>query len=224
MRHRVVKGAAGALISFAVGVAVTGCGGGEKASSPPSAAPRGATVSVAVLPTTLDPARASSVAERAIAVATQTPLLTYRRTTGDQAATLEPALAGDLPKLSSDDREYRFQLRSGLVYADGRLVKASDIERAIAHASVASTDPALRAVLGSIVGAPSKDGQSLPGVRSDDRTGVVLVQLRRPDGRLPLALADPATAPMPELPAKGKVPASTGPLRVASITACESVA
>ncbi len=148
-------------------------------------------MAVEALPTTLDPALARTVAERAIAVATQTPLLTYRHTSGDEAASLQPALAGDLPSLSRDQRAYRFQLRSGLVYADGDLVKASDVERAIAHASVDAIDDDLRAALASIEGAPSEDGQTLSGVRSDDRTGVIEVRLRRPDGRVPLALADP---------------------------------
>lgn len=203
-----------------VGLTAAGCGGGgERSTTPPNAGPRGATVAVPELPTTLDPAKATSLAERAIAVATQTPLLTYRRATGDDAATLEPALAGDLPTLSTDDREYRFQLRRGLVYADGRLVKASDVERAIAHASVDATDPTVRTTLGSIIGAPSRDGQTLSGVRSDDRTGIVEVRLRHADGRIPFALADPATAPLPELPKGDAAPASTGPLRIASRTA-----
>ncbi|MFT4034000.1 MAG: ABC transporter substrate-binding protein [Patulibacter sp.] len=196
---------------------LTACGDRQPSrSSPPNAGPRAATIAVGALPRTLDPARASSVAERAIAAATQTPLLTYRRTAGDEAATLTPALAGALPQLSLDAREYRFQLRRGLVYADGALVKASDVERAIAHASADATDGELRTVLASIVGAPSRDGATLSGVRSDDRSGMVVVRLRHADGRVPFALADPATAPQPSLPKAGEIPASTGPLRIAS--------
>ncbi|MEH3053088.1 MAG: ABC transporter substrate-binding protein [Patulibacter minatonensis] len=210
--------AAAALLLLAGGLVACG-GDGDRPTSQPSAGPRGATVAVSRLPTELDPALATTPAQRAIAVATQTPLLTYRRTVADDAAELQPALAGDLPELSEDDTEYRFQLRRGLVYADGRLLKASDVERGIAHASVAAADPELRAVLRLITGTPSRDGESLSGVRSDDRTGVIVVQLRRPDGRLPYALADPATAPMPELPRRGQAPASTGPLRIASRSA-----
>lgn len=198
---------------------LAGCGDADDApSSPPNAGPRGATVAVPALPRSLDPARASTPTERAVAVATQTPLLTYRHTTGEDAAALEPALAGALPELSPDAREYRFQLRRGLVYADGQLVKASDVERAIAHASVVSPDPLLRSALRSIVGTPSDDGQTLSGVQSNDASGEVTVRLRRPDGRVPFALADPATAPTPSLPKDGAIPASTGPLRIARAT------
>lgn len=219
MRPRVVARRVICAALIASPVLVSGCGdSGDSPTTPPNAGPRGATVSVPRLPRSLDPARASTPTERALAVATQTPLLTYRRTTGDDAATLEPALAGDLPALSPDGREYRFQLRRGLVYADGQLVKASDVERAIAHASVVSPDPMLREALSSIVGAPSRDGQTLTGVRSNDASGAVTVRLRRPDGRVPFALADPATAPMPGLPKDGAIPASTGALRIARAT------
>ncbi|MBO9533559.1 MAG: hypothetical protein J7513_11365 [Solirubrobacteraceae bacterium] len=209
-----------ALALAGLALTLAACGGDDdQRTTPPSAGPRAATVAVDALPGTLDPAQARTVAERAIAVATQIPLLTYRHTAGDDAATLQPALAGDLPSLSADEREYRFQLRSGLVYADGGLVKASDVERAIAHASVDAADEEVRDALASIEGAPSKDGQTISGVRSDDRTGVIEVELRRPDGRVPLALADPATAPQPAIVKDDRAPASTGPLRIASRTA-----
>ncbi len=218
MPPRVGRRAHLALVLVPVAL-LTSCGeADESATTPPDAGPRGATVAVPTMPRSLDPARASTPTERALAVATQTPLLTYRHTTGDDAASLEPALAGALPELSPDAREYRFQLRRGLVYADGQLVKASDVERAIAHASRTSRDPALRAALRSIVGTPSDDGQTLSGVQSNDASGVVTVRLRRPDGRVPFALADPATAPMPSLPKAGAIPASTGPLRIARAT------
>lgn len=218
MRQRAARRAISALLTVPAALLASCGGSGEAPSTPPNAGPRGATVAVPTLPRSLDPARASTPTERVLAVATQTPLLTYRRTTGDDAAALEPALAGALPRLSTDAREYRFQLRRGLVYADGQLVKASDVERAIAHASVVSPDPLLREALASIVGAPSRDGQTLSGVQSNDASGVVTVRLRRPDGRVPLALADPATAPMPSLPKAGAIPASTGPLRIARAT------
>ncbi len=199
---------------------LSGCGDDERDQPDASATPQSLTVAVDELPTSLDPARARSVGERAIAFAVQTPLLTYKRRTDADAATLEPALARDLPVLSPDETEYRFTLRPGLLYADGRLVTASDVERSIAHASVDAADPELREVLAGIIGSPSRDGQTLSGVRTDDRTGAIVVRLRSPDGRIPLVLADPATAPQPELPKAGlgTLPASTGSLRVARVT------
>lgn len=201
----------------ALAVAPAGCGDDDAAAPPPSVAPPAATVVTGEPPATLDPARATTLSERAIAHATHTPLLTYRRSHGPDAGRLAPALARELPELSDDEREYRFSLRPGLLYADGRLVTASDVERAIAHASRAATNRDLRDALAAIEGAPSDDGQTLRGVRSDDVTGNVVIRLRRPDGRVPFALADPATAPLPELPSgEAQEPStSTGPLRVA---------
>lgn len=213
-----------ALLAAAAGcgaVILAGCGSGDddpQIDSSPT--PQALQVAVTALPRTLDPARATTPSERAVAAAINTPLLTYRRSTDTDAATLEPALAKALPTLSGDHTEYRFTLRPGLLYADGQVVTASDVERSIAHASAHAADAELRAVLSEIVGAPSEDGQTLTGVVSDDATGVVIVKLRRPDSRLPFALADPATAPLPALPSsEAKVlPSSTGPLRVARVT------
>ncbi len=209
---------------LASAAALGGCGGdddpGQGSQPVPSGQPDRIVVAAGLPPKTLDPVLAETASERLIASAIQTPLLTFRRGTGDNAATLEPALAMSLPRLAEKRLEYRFTLRPGLVYADGRLVKASDVERAIAHASKVATDPELRGVLRGVVGAPSADGETLRGVRTDDRNGVVVVRLRRPDGRLPLALASPATAPQPEVPSTDPkaLPASTGPLRVARVT------
>lgn len=202
--------------------------GGEAAPPQPSGQPNRIVVATGSAPRTLDPARATRRSETLIATATQIPLLTFRHRVGDDAAELEPALARDLPRLSDDRLEYRFALRPGLVYSDGRLVKASDVERAIAHASRTATDPRVRDVLEGIVGTPTADGETLRGVRTDDRNGAVVVRLRDPDGRLPQILADPATAPIPELPADDPrvLPPATGPLRVARVagTSVELVA
>lgn len=220
MRRRVAHAVA---VLAAAAFAVTGCGDGgsgdEESSPSPSARPDRIVVAAGSAPRTLDPALATRNAERLIASATQLPLLTYRHRTGDDAADLLPALARDLPRLSDDRREYRFALRPGLVYSDGRLVKASDVERAIAHASRSTKDPRVREILRGIVGTPSTDGETLRGVRTDDRNGAVVVRLREPDGRLPQILADPATAPLPELPSKDPrvLPPATGPLRVARV-------
>ena len=220
-----MRGRVGGSLAVVIAVALAGCGdggGGEAGGGQPapSGQPERIVVAAGAKVQTLDPARATRRSEQIIASAIQTPLLTYAHRTGEEAATLEPALARDLPRLTDGRLEYRFALRPGLVYADGRLVNASDVERAIAHASKVSTDPVVRDVLDGIVGAPSTDGQTLRGVRTDDRNGAVVVRLRKPDGRMPLVLANPATAPLPELPSgkAGALPASTGPLRVARLT------
>lgn len=217
MRAPAVALAASAVLSCAVAGCGDGNGDSGGGSPSPSAQPDRIVVATGSAPRTLDPAKATRRSETLIAAATQLPLLTFRHRASDDAADLEPALARDLPRLSDDRREYRFRLRPGLVYSDGRLVKASDVERAIAHASRNATNPRIRAVLSGIAGAPSTDGETLRGVRSDDVNGAVVVSLRAPDGQLPQVLADPATAPMPELPADDPrvLPPATGPLRVA---------
>lgn len=207
------------LVATLLAAALASCGGAsDEAGGPrPSAgAPAGLTVAVDELPRSLDPARASTPAARAVAGAVHTPLLTYRRRADSGAGTLVAGLARALPELSDDHRDYTFRLRPGLLYADGRLVRASDVERGIAHASRHAIDRGIREVLAGISGPATRDGESLRGVISDDRTGEITIRLREPDGRLPLVLADSATAPLPVLPgAARRSDPATGPLRIA---------
>ncbi len=60
-----------------------------------------------------------------------TPLLTYAHEEGEAGTELIPGLAEDLPEISEDGLEYKFQLRDGLKYSDGTDVKASDFEHTI---------------------------------------------------------------------------------------------
>src|SRR4029079_7132792 len=64
-----------------------------------------------------------------------TPLLTYMHASGKDGTTLIPGLAENLPQVSKDGKTYTLTLRKGLVFSNGKAVKASDfpytIERAI---------------------------------------------------------------------------------------------
>jgi len=58
-------------------------------------------------------------------------LLGYKHVNGPGGATLVPALATALPRVSADGLTYTLTLRPGLEYSDGSPVKASDFEYAI---------------------------------------------------------------------------------------------
>src|SRR5919197_6045630 len=53
-------------------------------------------------------------------------LLGYKHVAGPDGATLGPALAQDMPDISSNGTVYKLTLRKGLKYSNGTPVKASD--------------------------------------------------------------------------------------------------
>jgi peptide/nickel transport system substrate-binding protein len=114
---------------------------------------------------------------------TQLPLLTYKHVDGREGATLIPALAEDLPEISSDGLTYRFKLRDGLKYSNGEAVKASDfaytIERLFRIRSLG------RGFFTNIKGAReyarTRKGH-IGGIAADDRTGDITISLLHPQG------------------------------------------
>ena len=99
---------------------------------------------------------------------------------GSEGAQIVPNLARSLPVISAGETRYAFQLRPGVRYSNGTLVRASDFrrafERALRHPELGWGVP--------LVGAdackkrpPSCDLSG--GIRTDDMTGTIVFQLQR---------------------------------------------
>src|SRR5918912_1899594 len=82
-------------------------------------------------PDYFDPALSYTVAGGQVMWNVYLGLMGYKHVAGADGATLVPYLAQDMPTVSSDGKTYKFTLRSGLKYSDGRPVKASDFKTAI---------------------------------------------------------------------------------------------
>ncbi len=140
---------------------------------------------------------------------------------GSEGTQIVPDLATSLPVVTAGETRYAFQLRGGIRYSDGRLVKASDFRRAFERpfrAGSWATQP-----FPSIVGvdackrAPRRCDLS-DGVRTDDATGTIVFQLRRPDPDFLANLVGWAPIP-PDTPNRdlGTRPVpSTGPYKTES--------
>ena len=169
----------------------------------------------------LDPALSYTVQGWAVMWNVYLSLLGYKHVSGPDGATLVPALAKDLPQISSDGLTYKFTLRSGLKYSDGSAVKASDFKYAIKR--LFQIDSPGVGFFTNIVGADAfsktKKGD-ISGITADDATGDITIKLAKPQGDFQNILATIFAAPVPTgTPAKDQsttpIP-STGPYMISA--------
>jgi YVTN family beta-propeller protein len=175
----------------------------------------------------LDPANTYDPTGWATLTLTNDGLVGWRRVGGHAGTELVPDLAVSLPSVSADGRRYTFQLRGGIRYSDGRLLKASDVRSSFerVYKLAAARAPAAVAFFTSVVGTdrctrrPSACDLSR-GIVTDDRAGTVTFRLTKSDPEflfklaMPFAYVVPAGTPL-RVTAHRPVPA-TGPYRVAS--------
>jgi peptide/nickel transport system substrate-binding protein len=188
-----------AVVALAGAASLAGCGADDEGGGE-------ITVSPAAEPHDLDPAfayhgeGARAVAANEAMSLVYTPLLAYRREEGLAGAELIPGLAQDLPEISEDGRTYTLTLREGLEYSNGTTVRARDFEHAVKRVLTAGTRAAslLERIDGAdeylVAGDPEGD---LRGIRSDDETGEIVIELTEPDASFSNVLAMWFAAPVP---------------------------
>jgi peptide/nickel transport system substrate-binding protein len=180
------------LVAGAVGTA--GCASDD----PPK--DNAARIAYSAQPDSLDPARSFSLEGLALLWTVYTPPLTYRHLDGPKGTGLVPALARELPTVSSDGLTYKFGFRPDLRYSDGTMLKASDFEHAVKRV-LSMTSPGSKFFTG-IQGAQAfleRDDPSgdISGIRANNRSGEVTVSLTKPDATFLNALASVFAAPVP---------------------------
>ena len=147
----------------------------------------------------LDPAYSYTVEGWEIMWNVYLSLLGYKHVNGPDGATIVPALAKDLPQVSSDGKTYTMTLRPGLKYSNGAPVKASDFKYAIKRDFLADS-PGV-GFFSNIVGADqfskTKKGE-ITGITTNDQTGKVTIKLVKPQGDFQNILATIFAAPVPQ--------------------------
>lgn len=179
------------------------------------------TGSYASFPDYLDPALSYTAEGWTAMYNTYLPLLTYKHADGQEGAEIVPALAESLPEISADGKTYELTLRDGLKYSDGTPVKASDfpssLERVFKLNSPGS--PFYTGIVGAEEFAETKKG-GIPGIRTDDKTGEIAIELTEPRGTFTNELAMLFAALLPaDTPAKSLTddpPPATGPYEIVS--------
>jgi peptide/nickel transport system substrate-binding protein len=214
------------------GVALEGETAYVAAQVPPSTH-RGGTLMLAVanrpglyeqpIPTSLDPASGYSAWE--LLSLTNDGLLGYSQAGGADTYTVVPDLTTSLPTVSDGGLTYTFQLRKGIRYSTGEVVKPADIRRGIERALLQSGDwPKLAPYLAAIEGArgclkPRAEQCDLArGVTTSPGSSTVTFHLSKPDPDFLFKLALPEYDAVPAAtPLHARLPLpATGPYKIAS--------
>ena len=180
----------------------------------------------------IDPAIAFDFESNTLLSLTNDGLVAFQRTGGLAGETLVPDLSTSLPRPTDGGTTYTFQLRPGIVYADGQPVRASDFRRAIERQWTAPSDaqfayPIGAPVYSGIVGAAECGRHRSTcdlgkGIVTDDKAGTVTFHLLEPNAdflqglALSFAFAVPASVPSSDV-GNRPIPA-TGPYMIASYT------
>ncbi len=166
-----------------------------------------------------DPARSYDDLTWNLLSVTSDGLVGFKRVGGVEGNTLVPDLATALPVPTDGGRTYTFQLRTGLRFSNGRVVRASDVRFTFERIFNASS-PGLGFYAGIVGGQtcaqePGRCDLSR-GVIADDAAGTVTFRLRKPDPEflyklaLPLAFVVPSGTPLPG----GRPVPGTGPYAI----------
>lgn len=156
---------------------------------------------------------------------TYTPLLTYKHQKGDPGTDVVPGLAKDMPEISADGKTYKLTLRPNMKYSDGTPIKASDFTYAIKRLFKADSGGSV--FYEGIVGAKDfADGKSdtISGIKTDDATGDITIQLDKPNGTFNNLLGLMFAAPIPQntpldKDATNNPPPASGPFVITKVDA-----
>jgi len=171
----------------------------------------------------LDPADVYHLEADQILTMTNDGLTGYRRTGGSDGLQLVPDLATSLPAPTDGGRTYTFQLRHGIRYSTGNLVRPADFRHAIERSLADANGPG-RLFFSGILGASACTSQQCDltgGIDADAGTNSVTFHLAEPDPNFLYKLAEqsayavPASTPL-QAPAQRPLPA-TGPYMFAHV-------
>jgi peptide/nickel transport system substrate-binding protein len=147
------------------------------------------------------------------------PLLTYKHAEGKEGGEVVPGLAKELPKITNGGKTYTLFLRPGLKYSDGTPVKASDFKNAVERMFKLNSggSPFYTKIVGGEKFAETKSGE-IPGIKTDDKTGEVVVNLVKPSGtfnnELALMFVAPVPPDTPDEDQSANPPPGTGPYMI----------
>jgi peptide/nickel transport system substrate-binding protein len=147
------------------------------------------------------------------------PLLTYKHANSTAGAQLEPGLAKAMPEITNGGKTYTLFLRPGLKYSDGTPVKASDFTYAVERLFKVNSGGSVfyTSIVGAEKFAETKTG-GIPGIKTNDKTGEIVINLTKPRGtfsnELGLMFVAPVPPGTPNEDLSANPPPGTGPYMI----------
>jgi peptide/nickel transport system substrate-binding protein len=127
------------------------------------------------------------------------PLLTYKAASEAEGSEIIPGLAKELPKVTNGGKTYTLFLREGLKYSNGEPIKAGDFKYAVERCFLTNSggSPFYTDIVGAEKFAETKKG-GIPGIKVDEKTGEIVINLEQPRGTFNNELALMFVAPIPQ--------------------------
>ena len=209
-------------IAVAALVGAAGCGGGSSSSSSSSpsqsSAPhKGGTLTILASQAfgTADPAQNYTLEEWQLLIDTHDGLVQFKRVGGAPGTKIVPDLATSIPQPTNGGKTYTFQIRKGIKFSNGQVMKPSDF---VATIERQFTVPGPTSFYSGIVGADkcSAKGCDLSqGMVANDSAYTLTINLTAPDPEFLDKLALPFAYVVPASTSKkltgNNVPPGTGP-------------
>ncbi len=179
---------------------IAACGDDDSSSSGGGSGKAGGTIKIGhtSMPDYLDPALSFTVDGWQALLQGYPGLLVFPHESGPAGAEPVPGLAEAMPEISADGKTYKLKLRENLEFSDGTPIKASDfkksIERVLAQDSLGASF--YTGIVGGQEFLESKKG-GVAGIKPDDRTGEITIDLTEPRGSFTFELAIPFAAVVP---------------------------
>jgi peptide/nickel transport system substrate-binding protein len=197
-------------------IGLASCGGGSGSSGK-----EGGTLNAtyASFPDYLDPALSYTQEGWTAMAEVYIPLLTYKHAEGVEGSEVIPGLAKEMPKITNGGKTYTLFLRPGLKYSDGSAVKASDFTYAVERVFRTNSggSPFYTDIVGAEKFAETKAG-GIPGIKTNDKTGEIVIDLVKPRGtftnELGLMFVAPVPPDTPNTNQSTNPPPGTGPYMI----------
>jgi peptide/nickel transport system substrate-binding protein len=127
------------------------------------------------------------------------PLLTYKAAAEEEGAEIIPGLAKELPKVTNGGKTYTMFLREGLKYSNGEPIKPGDFKFAVERCFLTNSggSPFYTDIVGAEKFAKTKKG-GISGIKTNEKTGEIVINLNQPAGTFPNVLALMFVAPVPQ--------------------------